>query len=174
MIHYADIQYNDFVNGAKGVCLSYWAQGCPFRCKGCHNPETWSYEGGKVDSEANIIDKVITKITSNKITRNFSVLGGEPLCDINFNFVSILVDAVRKRYPDILIFVWTGYVYEELLENRGEEIKKFLENIDYLIDGPYIEKLRDVTLFLRGSSNQRVIDMKATLASGSVVTVEEI
>lgn len=170
-MNYADIKYNDIANGI-GVCLSYWTQGCPFHCKGCHNPDTWDFEGGKVDTEENIINTIITKISDNNIIRNFSILGGEPLCDDNFDFVSELVNSVREVYPNILIFVWTGNIYESLIEK--EKYKDFLYKIDYLIDGIYIEKQRDITLFLRGSSNQRVIDIKKTLENNEIITVEEI
>ena len=171
-VHYAGIDYNDVVDGAKGVCLSYWTQGCPHKCKGCHNPETWDFEGGETDSEENIAGKIIRSINMNGITRNFSILGGEPLCDQNFDFVSRMVSLVRYYYPNILIFVWTGYVYERL--TKFLKYREFFENIDYLIDGPYIEEQRDITLFLRGSKNQRVIDIKETLLKQEVITVEKI
>ena len=171
-VHYAGIDYNDVVDGAKGVCLSYWTQGCPHKCKGCHNPETWDFEGGKVDTEEAIANNILSGIIKNGVVRNFSVLGGEPLCEQNFDFVARLVSSVRDNYPGILIFVWTGYNYEEL--SKKEKFRDFFNNIDYLIDGSFIEEQRDITLFLRGSKNQRVIDIKETLKNNEIITVEEI
>ena len=84
-MRYADIIENDIVNG-EGICLSYWTQGCPHKCDGCHNPETWNFNGGKEDSKENILNKILTLLNKNNIHRNLSILGGEPLCDENINF----------------------------------------------------------------------------------------
>ena len=135
-MRYADLKENDIVDG-KGVCVSLWMLGCPHRCPGCHNPETWDFNGGK---------------------RNFSILGGEPLCSENREYIADLLSKVRKQYPDIKIYIWTGYVLDQLLNDVTFDYdKKIFSKINYLIDGPFIQSERDLTLELRGSKNQCII-----------------
>ena len=148
-VKYANLIKNDVVNG-EGICVSLWTQGCPFRCPGCHNPETWSFEGGK-EVPTDIKGQIIKAISDNEITRNFSVLGGEPLCPPNLDFVTNVVTAVRTAYPNIKIFIWTGNEYEDIKDYP------ILEKIDVLITGLYKEEERDITLPLRGSKNQKVL-----------------
>lgn len=93
------------------------------------------------------------------IQRNFCVMGGEPLCPENLFLTTLVIKEVKKRMPYIKIYVWTGYTYEELKSLSDYKIKYILHTIDYLIDGPYIDELRDITLPMRGSSNQRIIDL---------------
>ena len=152
-MRYAGIIENDVVNG-EGICLSYWTQGCPHKCEGCHNPETWNFNCGKEDSKENILNKILTLLNKNNIHRNLSVLGGEPLCDENIDFTMEILKQVKQRYPSIKTFVWTGYTYEELCKLYKDII---FDNIDVLIDGKYDKNQRDITLKLRGSKNQRVL-----------------
>ena len=152
-MRYAGIIENDVVNG-EGICLSYWTQGCPHKCDGCHNPETWNFNGGKEDSKENILNKILTLLTKNGIHRNLSILGGEPLCDENIDFTMEILKQVKQKYPNIKTFVWTGYTYEELCKLYKDII---FDNIDVLIDGKYDKNQRDITLKLRGSKNQRVL-----------------
>ena len=155
MDRYAGLITNDFANGT-GTCVSFWTQGCPHHCPGCQNPETWSFNGGQ-EVPTDIRGQIIKAICANGIIRNFSVLGGEPLCDENLEEVDKIITAVRTAYPQIKIFVWTGYIIEELKEKHDERIDSILSQIDVLIDGPFIEAERDITLELRGSKNQRVL-----------------
>lgn len=152
MIRLAGINPNDIVDG-NDICVSVWLQGCPHHCPQCHNPETWSFSGGKEYNEEEIIEKIISLINKNGIQRNLSLLGGEPLCPQNINFSLQLAKRVKEKYPNIKVFCWTGYLLEELDENK-------LKDIDILIDGKYDYKKRDITLYLRGSSNQRVLYKK--------------
>lgn len=152
-MRYAAIENNDYING-EGMCVSFWVQGCPHKCEGCHNPEAWSFEGGQElpnDYKGNIIKA----ISVNGITRNFSVLGGEPLCPENLDLTLSTISAVRAAYPNIKIFLWTGYCLEDIKENSV--VKEILEQINVLIDGPFIQEQRDITLKLRGSKNQRIL-----------------
>ena len=155
MDRYAGLITNDFANGT-GTCVSFWTQGCPHHCPGCQNPETWSFNGGQ-EVPTDIRGQIIKAICANGIIRNFSVLGGEPLCDENLDEVDKIITAVRTEYPQIKIFVWTGYIIEELKEKHDEKIDSILSQIDVLIDGPFIEAERDITLELRGSKNQRIL-----------------
>lgn len=155
MKKYAGLMTNDFVNG-EGVCVSYFAQGCPHRCKGCFNPETWDFNGGK-DLPDDIRGQIIKAICANGITRNFSVLGGEPLCEENVEEVENIIIGVRAAFPNIKIFVWTGYTLEQLTIKNNPHVNNILTHIDILIDGPFIESQKDLTLKLRGSKNQRIL-----------------
>lgn len=155
---YAGLMENDFSDG-KGICVSLWTQGCPHKCSGCHNPETWDFNGG-YDVPDDIRGEIVKAISANGIIRNFSILGGEPLCEQNLDFVLNIVSAVRVAYPHIKIFIWSGYTYKELLDNKDKRIKQILNQCDFLIDGKYMEELRDITLPLRGSSNQNIIELK--------------
>ena len=155
MDRYAGLITNDFANGT-GTCVSFWTQGCPHHCPSCQNPETWDFQGGK-EVPTDIRGQIIKAICANGITRNFSVLGGEPLCDENLDEVDKIITGVRTAYPQIKIFVWTGYILEELKEKKKDKINHILSQIDVLIDGPFIQAERDITLELRGSRNQRIL-----------------
>ena len=160
----AGLLKNDMVDG-MGFSVSLWTQGCPFHCKGCHNPETWDFNGGTEVNIYHLIDDIKKAISANGIERNFSVLGGEPLCSQNIYDVADIIYEVRKAYPNIKIFVWTGFTFENLIAQQDPIVNKILHNIDYLIDGQFEIDKRDVTLWLRGSSNQRVINVKESLNS---------
>ena len=147
----AGINKNDVVNG-EGICVALFTQGCPFHCKGCFNPETWDYDGGKEVPISDLISNIEAAIAANGVPRNFSILGGEPLIERNLEELKILLSTVKKDFPHITIFLWTGFTIEELTSAQ----KEVTQYIDVLIDGQYNEKLRDVSLHLRGSSNQRI------------------
>ena len=155
---YANIIWND-VTAGNGVNVSFYTQGCPHRCEGCHNPETWDFNSGKEFTEE-VLKNIITGLTANNIKRNFSILGGEPLCPENLPLVKILVKEIRANYPDIKIYLWTGYVLKNLLDNYfNEDMQYIMSNINYLIDGPYDQKQRDITLKMRGSRNQNIYEI---------------
>ena len=152
---YAGIIYDDFVNG-ENVCVSLWMQGCHFHCKGCHNQQTWDFNGG-YEMPENFESDILKAISKNGIQRNFSMLGGEPLCPENRAFVCNLIKRVRETYPTIKIFVWTGYELAELRAENDKAINEILENINVLITGRFILEQRDITLPLRGSRNQKIL-----------------
>ena len=154
---YAGLMENDFTDGS-GVCVSLWTQGCPHHCPGCHNPETWDFNGG-YDVPDDIRGEIVKAISANGLTRNFSILGGEPLCEQNLDFVLNIIKAVRIAYPNIKIYIWSGYTFDELLEKQDSRIIEILSRCNFLIDGRYEESLRDITLPLRGSSNQKIINL---------------
>ena len=158
---------NDVVNGYD-VCVSVWVQGCPFHCDGCHNPQTWSFGLGIEVEEDTFIQKVITAIKDNGLRRNLSLLGGEPLCKQNYPFVEKLIMEVKKAYPDINIYIWTGYKWEDL---SSDQIRVVSQS-NMIIDGEFQLQLRDISLPFRGSSNQRIIDVKKSINTGSIVTAE--
>ena len=156
-MRYAGLLKND-ITAAPGMCVTLFTQGCPHHCPGCHNPETWDYEGGQ-EFYPELIQEIAEALTANGIKRNLCIMGGEPLCPENEFLTMLLIIEIRKIIPDIQIYIWTGYTIEELL-CRGPKINYILNHIDYLIDGPYVEELRDITLPMRGISNQSIINIK--------------
>ena len=156
MIRVAGINENDMVNG-EGVSVSLFLQGCPLRCNGCHNPETWDKNGGVAWDNDELINHILDLIAANGIQRNLSILGGEPLDTYEKrDFIKTLIKVVREKHPDIIICLWTGFLYNNAIDLAGDVISQ----VDYLIEGPFILSQRDVTLKWRGSRNQHIIDIK--------------
>lgn len=155
---YNTIKYNDVAN-APGIAISIYLQGCPHHCKGCFNPETWDFNGGQDLTEELLTDLFENKINKNGIKRSLCILGGEPLCEEN-ELTTLALASMAKKY-NVDVYVWTGYVFEEL--EKTDFLFELFENVDYLIDGPFIEEERDITLKMRGSRNQRIIDIKKYL-----------
>ena len=152
-MRYAGIIKNDF-SAAPGTCVTFFTQGCPHRCEGCHNPETCDFQGGK-EFTPDVLDKIIKGLTAQGIKRNFCIMGGEPLCPENQFLTLLLVNSVKERLPDTKIYIWTGYKLDEIL-NEGK-VGQILEKTDVVIDGPFIAAYKDRTLFMIGSSNQRIL-----------------
>ena len=157
VMRYAGLNKNDFT-AAPGVSVSFFTQGCPFHCPGCHNPETWRFDGGK-EFTPQVLDEIIEALTANGINRSLAIMGGEPLCEENEFLTLLVISQVKEKLPETKIYVWTGFLYEDLLKNSSPHLQKILAQTDILIDGPYIESLRDITLPMRGSSNQRIINL---------------
>ena len=170
-MQYAGIIKEDLA-AAPGVCVTFFAQGCNRHCPKCHNPETWDFNGGK-EFTPKVIDDICKALMAHGIQRNFCIMGGEPLCPENVFLTSLVVKEIKDRMPYIKIYVWTGYTYEELKDSSNPKIKYILNTIDYLIDGPYIDELRDITLPMRGSSNQRIIDLTSR-KKYDIISIENI
>ena len=154
-MQYAGLIKNDF-SAAPGVSVSFYTQGCPHRCPGCHNPETWDFNGGQ-EFTADILNEIIDALQANDIKRSLCIMGGEPLCLENEFLTCMIIKHVKERLPDVPVYIWTGYTYEQILSSSNPRLKAILELTDYIVDGPYIEAERDITLPMRGSRNQRVI-----------------
>lgn len=159
-MRYADIIKNDTA-AAPGFCVSFYVQGCPHKCVGCFNPETWDFEGGK-EFTPETLNEIIAALTANGIKRNLCILGGEPLCQENLFLTTLVIREVKKVLPDTKIYIWTGYVHEDLKQKAAftTSLDYILNTADVLIDGPFIQELRDITLSMRGSSNQRIINLQ--------------
>ena len=153
-MRFSKIKNNDIVNGV-GITLSVWTQGCPHHCKGCFNKETWTFNEGNEFTNDDL-NYIISNIDSFNVKRNLSILGGEPLCPENVEGVINLCREFKKVYPDKLIYLWTGYTIEEF--NKLQ--KQVLEYVDFIIDGKFEEAKKNLNLHLRGSSNQRVLNVK--------------
>ena len=156
-MRYSGLILND-ITAAPGLCVSFFTQGCPHRCPGCHNPDTWAFEGGK-QFTTETLNEIIAGLTAQGIQRNLCIMGGEPLCEDNAFLTYMVIQEVRKKVPGVKVYIWSGYVYEDLLRSTDPHVRGALELADVLIDGPYIAAERDLTLDMRGSRNQRVIDL---------------
>ena len=154
-MRYAGIIPND-LSAAPGVCVTFFTQGCPHHCPGCHNPETWDYNGGK-EFEGNTIERIEQYLTANGIHRDLCIMGGEPLCPDNQFLTLLICNTIKDKLPDTKIYIWTGYTLEELNKDSNTRISQILEKTDAIIDGPYIAAERDITLPMRGSRNQRIL-----------------
>ena len=154
---YAGIIKND-MSAAPGVSVSFFTQGCPHRCRGCHNPETWDFEKGK-EFTNDTLNEIISALSANGIKRSLAIMGGEPLCQDNTFLTYLVIKTVKEKLPNTKVYIWTGYYYEDLLKLHDPRVAQILELTDVLIDGPYVEALRDITLPMRGSSNQSIIDL---------------
>ena len=164
----AQIRALDISDGL-GVGAALFTQGCPFHCKGCFNSETWDYEGGEKYTQE-IKEKILKTIKPEYITR-WSMLGGEPLSECNVPELLDLVLSVREEKPEIKIWCYTGDTLENLWKRceYSPELQEILNQIDVLVDGPFIQEQRDISLAFRGSTNQRVIDMRRTSPNNIVL-----
>jgi anaerobic ribonucleoside-triphosphate reductase activating protein len=156
-MRFSGIIENDF-SAAPGISTTFFVQGCPFHCPGCHNQHTWDFDGGK-EFTPKVLENIITALTANGLKRNLCIMGGEPLCEQNIPLTHLVISKVKEKLPDTPVYIWTGYIYENLLKNPAPHLQNILSMTDVLIDGPYIDTLRDVTLSMRGSSNQRIINL---------------
>ena len=153
----AGIDYNDTA-AAPGISVTVYVSGCEHYCKGCHNPEAWDFNYGE-EFNHNTLNNIINGLSANGIKRNFCIMGGEPLHPKNRVGTYMMVDYIKEYDPDIEVWIWTGYVYEDLLlESESDRaLELILHMADVLVDGPFILEQRDVTLKARGSRNQRII-----------------
>lgn len=153
-MRYAGLIKNDLA-AAPGVCTTVFVQGCPIHCPGCHNKSSWDFNGGSEFND-DVLEEVLKALHANGIHRTLCIMGGEPFADQNQNGVLYLVATVKHIFPDTPIWVWTGYELKDIIDDTM--VSEILEFVDTVVDGPYIEKLRDVTLPHRGSSNQKIWD----------------
>ena len=164
MKRYALIRTMDISNG-EGIGISLFVQGCHFHCKNCFNPETWDFNGGKEWNEE--VKERFIKLANGEHVNRISILGGEPLCQENVGTVLDLCQQLKKLYPQKKIWIYTGYTWECLVNQ--DFTKKILENVDVLVDGPYVDELQDFNLRFRGSSNQRIINVSESLRNKKIV-----
>ena len=170
-MNYADIKKVDVANG-PGVRVSLFVSGCTHRCEACFNPETWDFDYGSPLGEAEA-DRILGLLAPEHI-RGLSLLGGEPFEPANQGPVLELVERVRKELPHKTIWCCSGFLFEELAAGRvGDHSRALLEKLDVLVDGPFVLTRKDLGLRFRGSSNQRIIDVPASLETGEVRLAEE-
>ncbi len=170
-MNYANIKPYDIANG-PGVRVSLFVSGCRNRCKNCFNPETWDFSYGKPFDET--AEKIISDGLSHSYIKGFTLLGGDPFEPENAACLAPFVERLRARYPDKSFWCYTGYLYENLVSGaNAADVKRILGCMDVLVDGRFVEAEKDLNLKFRGSSNQRVILLKPTLASGKVTLWDE-
>ena len=170
-MNYADIKKVDVANG-PGVRVSLFVSGCTHRCEACFNPETWDFSYGAPFGAAET--EQILALLSPEHIRGLSLLGGEPFEPANQPAVLALVERVRKELPQKTVWCYSGYCFEELAAGKiGDHSRALLEGLDVLVDGPFVLAKKDLGLRFRGSSNQRIIDVPASLAAGEVRLAEE-
>ncbi len=155
-MRYNLIRKMDISNG-PGVRVSIFMQGCQFHCKNCFNKETWDFNGGKEFTDETI-NKVL-ELSKKDEVKGLSILGGEPMHPVNIEGTTKLAKAFKEKFPEKDIWAWSGFRYEDLKD------KEVLKYIDVLVDGTYKDELHDPTLKWKGSSNQRVVDIKKSLES---------
>lgn len=159
-MNYHNITYDDMKNG-DGLRVVLWVSGCDHYCPECQNPVTWDPNDGL------IFDENAARELKNLLEKDYidglTLSGGDPLYEGNRSIVTTLCESVKEAFPDKTIWLYTGYCYEDVKD------LPVMDSIDILVDGPYVEKLRDVNLKWRGSSNQRVIDVQKTRELGKIV-----
>lgn len=163
-MRYAQIRSLDISNG-EGVGIALYTQGCRFHCKNCFNSELWDYTKGK-EWSSEVEDYLVSLLSRNYINR-ISFLGGEPLSEENLEDLDNLLNRIRRECPSKKIWMYTGYTYEAI----KDRLSYILKNVDVLVDGLYVDELRDLKLEFRGSSNQRVIDVQNTIKCNEVITL---
>ncbi len=170
-MYYAAIKKTDVANG-PGVRVSLFVSGCTHRCKGCFNSEAWDFYFGREYTQET--EREILQALSPDYIRGLSVLGGEPMEPENRGTVLQLLQAVKRQFPDKDIWCYTGYDYEkDLLRDKGQEIPQILAMTDVLVDGEFVEERKNIRLAFRGSENQRLIDVQASLRCGKTVCLPE-
>lgn len=182
-MRFASMRNLDISNG-EGVGVSLFVQGCDRHCFNCFNPDTWDFNGGKewTEEAKNKFIKLIDRPYINRI----SVLGGEPLSKQNLDEVLSLIKEIRISFTEKTIWLYTGFCWNDImcsfaglqadcvvLDKKDieawEKRRKIISNIDVLVDGEYIDEQKDLSLKFRGSKNQRVIDVKQSLAQNKIV-----
>lgn len=159
-MRYNTIRKMDISNG-PGVRVSVFLQGCAFHCENCFNQETWDFEGGHELDEETI--KEIMKLCDKEYIKGLSILGGEPLHPKNIEATEAITKEFKKRYPEKSLWIWSGYTFEDYISKL--DVTKYF---DVVVDGQYVDSLRNPKLEFRGSENQRLIDVKKSLESGEV------
>ena len=171
---YAAIKNCDIANG-PGVRVSLFVSGCTHRCKGCFNEVAWDFEYGEPFTQETI-ERILAMLRPDHI-KGLTLLGGEPFDPQNQPAVVELLRQVKEKLPEKTIWAFTGYIFEkDILAGRlgpSEVTQEYIGYLDVLVDGPFIEEQKNLSLRFRGSANQRVIDAKKSLESGQTVLWED-
>lgn len=172
-MNYANIKECDIANG-PGVRVTLFVSGCSHHCEGCFNEETWDFQYGQPFTEETA-DSILEMLAPDYVA-GLTLLGGEPLEPVNREALLPLLRAVKKRYPEKNIWCYTGYLFEkDILESfcaQWEGMREFLSYLDVIVDGEFIMARKDISLRFRGSANQRIIDVQASLERKKVVLWE--
>ena len=173
-MNYANIKKTDTANGT-GIRVSLFVSGCTHHCKGCFNSETWDFCYGKKYTQE-VEDEIINACKPSYI-KGLSLLGGEPFEKANQPSVTALAERFKKEFPDKDIWCYSGYTFDKDMIEGGkvytEYTNRLLNQIDYLVDGEFVEELKNLKLKFRGSENQRIIDMKTTLKTKTLKVLKD-
>lgn len=173
-MNYGTIKYFDIANGT-GIRTSLFVSGCTHHCKGCFQPETWSFDFGQTFSE-NIQDQIIESLDPHYIS-GLAVLGGEPMEPTNQEALLPFLQKVRETHPEKTIWLYTGDTFEDLIDPKSPRhtihTRALLECLSVMVDGRFEEDLKNIALRFRGSSNQRILDVPASLEAGNAVIWED-
>ena len=169
-MNYGNIKYCDIADG-EGVRTTLFVSGCRHHCKGCFQPETWDFAYGQEFTGA-AMEEVLASLAPDYVD-GLTVLGGEPMEPENQLALVPFLEQVKARYPEKTIWMYTGDVYEDLVDpgcqRRTEVTDRILACVDVLVDGPFVLEKKDITARFRGSSNQRILDLNATREQGRIV-----
>lgn len=168
-MHYATIKNYDIANG-PGVRVSLFVSGCTHHCKGCFNEIAWDFEYGQPFTQETI--GMILEMLKPDYIKGITILGGEPFEPQNQGAVVELLRAIKKAYPQKSIWAYSGYLYEKIASGTlgdGRIANEFLSYLDVLVDGPFIEEKKNLNLRFRGSENQRLINVPASLRENKVI-----
>ena len=177
-MNYHKIEKTSIVNGT-GIRVVLWVSGCSLHCKGCHNPETWNVRSGKLfDEEAK---RELFEALDKPYIQGITFSGGHPLESENVETIYLLIKEIKENFPTKDIWLYTGYTLEQIfptIVTNNFDINRFyrqaiVEMCDVVVDGKYIEELKDITLQWKGSSNQRVVDIKSSIEQEKVVLWEQ-
>lgn len=169
-MNYAAIKKFDIANG-PGVRVSLFVSGCRHKCKNCFNQEAWDFNYGETFSKEK--EEEVLEACRHDYIKGLSLLGGEPFEKENREGLISLVSKFKERYSEKSIWCYTGFVLDkELIKDGSDDIIKLLSYIDVIVDGRFVESLKSASLIFRGSSNQRIIDVKKTLSEGKIVLLE--
>lgn len=172
-MHYAEIKKYDVANG-EGIRISIFVSGCPHHCKDCFNKVAWDYDYGNKFTEKE--EQEIIEFLGNDYINGLTLLGGEPMWPNNQKGLLPLLRKIKDKYPNKSIWCYTGYLFDkEIMDKMYKEndfTREFLSYIDVLIDGRFISELLNRTLYFRGSSNQRIIDVRKSIRKKKIVEYE--
>ena len=170
-MNYATIKNCDIANG-PGVRVSLFVSGCTHRCPGCFNEVAWDFNYGEPFTQETI-DSILEMLKPSYI-RGLTLLGGEPFEPENQGAIVELLRQVKKVYPDKSIWAFSGYLFDrDILSGRLGDTSEYLSYLDVLVDGPFVMAKKNLSLRFRGSENQRLIDVPASLASGEIVAWQD-
>ena len=170
-MNYATIKNCDIANG-PGVRVSLFVSGCTHRCKGCFNEVAWDFDYGEPFTQETV-ETILNMLRPNYV-RGLTLLGGEPFEPQNQGAVVELLRRIKKEMPEKSIWAFSGYLFDkDILSGRLGDCSEYLSYLDVLVDGPFVEAKKNLSLRFRGSENQRLIDVPASLRAGEVVLWED-
>lgn len=173
-MRYASMRSLDISNG-ENIGVSLFVQGCHFHCYNCFNSNTWDFDSGKEWTEET--ENKFMELINRPYIKRISILGGEPLADENVVTINTLLTQIKKDFPNKIIWIYSGYTWEQIFDNHqhvevssiNKNRQDVIFNSDILVDGRFINSKKDITLKWRGSSNQRVIDIKKSIKENKII-----